>query len=69
MADETKAKDAGRMRCPTCNCAHLRVAYTRHRGGKTIRVRECRHCGRRIATWEYVVGRGDNQPRDASTDM
>lgn len=46
--------------CPDCNCRHCFVIYTRprtdQRGGKTIRRRECRNCGRRFLTTERVVG-------------
>lgn len=41
--------------CPDCGCAHLPVLYTRHRGGRTVRVRECRNCGRRIHTTERIT--------------
>ena len=41
--------------CPKCGCAHFRVIYTRRsHGGKIIRRRECRHCGRRVTTHESV---------------
>jgi hypothetical protein len=33
-------------------------AYTRHRNKRTIRVRVCRHCGRRVITTEQVSGDG-----------
>ena len=43
--------------CPQCGCRYLWVAYTRpHRGGGLFRRRECRHCGRRITTWEKAIG-------------
>jgi hypothetical protein len=43
--------------CPACGCQHFFVIYTRRApGGKLIRRRECRHCGRRITTYEYVIG-------------
>lgn len=39
--------------CPRCGCGHFRVVYTRAKlGGRIMRRRECRHCGRRITTWE-----------------
>lgn len=44
--------------CPRCGCRHLRVIYGRPKpGGELMRVRECRHCGRRIITREKVMGR------------
>ncbi|MFW5832857.1 MAG: hypothetical protein ACOCYE_02015 [Pseudomonadota bacterium] len=45
-----------RLACPKCGCAHLPVRYTRHRDGYTQRVRECRHCQRRIITREKLAG-------------
>ena len=42
--------------CPTCGCRDLPVYYTRaRRGGKIVRVRTCRHCGRRVLTTERVA--------------
>jgi len=39
--------------CRGCGCRHFRVIYTRPvRGGKIMRRRECRNCGKRITTWE-----------------
>jgi transcriptional regulator NrdR family protein len=43
--------------CQRCGCGHFRVIYTRPtRGGRIIRRRECRHCGRRVLTAEEVRG-------------
>ena len=41
------------LECPDCGCAHLPVHYTRKRNGHILRVRLCRHCGRRIVTREH----------------
>ena len=38
--------------CPRCGCHHLPVVYTRQRHGYILRLRECRHCGKRIRTQE-----------------
>ncbi|MCK4873621.1 MAG: hypothetical protein KAS72_12940 [Phycisphaerales bacterium] len=47
------ANDEG-LSCHTCGYRHLPVLYAR-RGLRMIRrVRECRHCGRRITTRERV---------------
>jgi len=44
--------------CPKCGCRHFEVVYTRASpGGKIIRRRECRHCGKRITTWEREIGK------------
>lgn len=66
MSTSTSAapKDNGQaagLACPNCGCRHLPVVYTRHRHGRTIRVRECRHCQRRIQTYEQIVGSGGSR--------
>jgi len=39
--------------CRQCGCCHFRVIYTRPAWGSCIlRRRECRHCGKRVTTWE-----------------
>ena len=39
--------------CRHCGCRHFRVIYTRPAwGGRILRRRECRHCGKRLTTWE-----------------
>lgn len=44
--------------CRSCGCRFFRVLYTRAKfGGKIMRRRECRHCGRRLTTWEQLIGR------------
>lgn len=43
--------------CRSCGCRHFRVLYTRRAwGGKLLRRRECRHCGRRLTTSETRLG-------------
>lgn len=43
--------------CPHCGCRHFQVLYTRRAmGGKLLRRRACRHCGRRITTSETRLG-------------
>ncbi len=43
------------LECPDCGCAHFRVLYTRRAlGGRLLRRRECRYCGRRITTYELT---------------
>jgi hypothetical protein len=55
-AMERRGRDEqGRLACPTCGCHHLPVYYNKHRGGVHIRVRICRHCGRRVTTWERAI--------------
>jgi hypothetical protein len=40
--------------CPDCGCAVLYVVYTRQRASHVFRLRECRYCGRRVATRERI---------------
>ena len=44
------------LECPDCGCAHFRVLYTRPAwGGRLLRRRMCRHCGRRVTTYEQTT--------------
>jgi transcription elongation factor Elf1 len=40
------------LECRHCGCRDLRVLYTRQRPRSIMRVRVCRHCGRRVVTRE-----------------
>jgi len=43
--------------CSKCGCQHFWVVYTRASwGGRIVRRRECRHCGRRVTTIERSLG-------------
>ncbi len=50
---ERKDRNQG-IECPRCGCRHLPVLYTRRRFGRIVRVRRCRHCGRRVVTSEAI---------------
>ncbi len=60
MSDHTETKKPAERRgleCPRCGCGHFRVLYTRRAwGGRILRRRECRHCGRRMTTYEREAG-------------
>ncbi len=44
------------LECPDCGCMHFRVLYTRRAwGGRLLRRRTCRHCGRRVTTYEQIA--------------
>ena len=50
-------QDQRGMECRCCSCRHFRVIYTRSAwGGRIMRRRECRHCGKRMTTWEQPIG-------------
>lgn len=57
MSENPARKDTRGIECPSCGCRHLYVLYTRHRATAIVRVRQCRHCQRRVVTYERVVGR------------
>jgi hypothetical protein len=50
---ESSAPEKRGLECPACGCRHFHVLYTRAAlGGRILRRRECRHCGRRVTTYE-----------------
>ncbi|MDB5310689.1 MAG: hypothetical protein JWO38_4891 [Gemmataceae bacterium] len=51
VTDLTYKEQAG-LACPVCSNIRLKVKYTRHRIGGTVRVKACTHCGHRIRTIE-----------------
>ena len=55
LSDLQNRNPDGGLQCPKCGCRHLPAQYTRRRPGHTMRVRICRHCGRRITTREQVI--------------
>jgi transcriptional regulator NrdR family protein len=53
--EAVEVQDEPGLQCPQCGCRHLPVTYTRPKpGGRIMRVRNCRHCGRRVVTFERV---------------
>lgn len=47
------AQDKRGLECRHCRCRHFRVIYSRPTlGGRIVRRRECRHCGKRVSTVE-----------------
>lgn len=40
------------LACPRCGCRHMYTVETRSTPHRIIRTRECRHCGRRMKTYE-----------------
>jgi hypothetical protein len=57
LADyQVAARGPAGLVCPDCGCRHFFVVYTRQKEGHIERRRECRHCGRRITTWEREIG-------------
>jgi len=46
---QTGTKQDYGLQCRDCGCKHFRVIYTRpYHGGRIMRRRECRLCGRRL---------------------
>lgn len=56
MSEAQAPKTVRGIECPSCGCRQLFVLYTRHRVSTIVRVRRCRHCHRRIVTYERMVG-------------
>jgi transcriptional regulator NrdR family protein len=45
------------IRCPRCGCGHLKTTHTEPlRNGRIRRRKVCRHCGRKIVTFEGTSG-------------
>lgn len=38
--------------CRQCGCRHFYTIYTRPKAGYVMRLKRCRHCGRRMVTRE-----------------
>ncbi|MBN1846105.1 MAG: hypothetical protein JW810_10510 [Sedimentisphaerales bacterium] len=58
LSDKQLLNDQHGLECSTCGCRHFRVLYTRRAwGGRLVRRRQCRHCGKRIITWEKQIGK------------
>jgi hypothetical protein len=57
--------------CRNCGCQHFEVLYTRPTwGGRLMRRRACRHCGRRITTHEQTADTmRDSIPPSGSTGV
>ena len=54
---ENRSQEKRGLECPKCGCKDLRVVYRRAKpGGRVLRRRECRHCGRRMSTYEKAAG-------------
>jgi transcriptional regulator NrdR family protein len=48
------AADKRGLECSKCGCRHFEVVYTRPKTAQIVRLRECRHCGKRVLTRERV---------------
>ena len=55
-SNETIQKSTRGLECSKCGCQHFFVIYVRAASGHRImRRRECRHCGKRITTYEQAT--------------
>ena len=54
MANEPKNSETKfqSLECPRCGCRHMYTVETKSTPHRIIRIRQCRHCGRRIKTYE-----------------
>jgi transcriptional regulator NrdR family protein len=52
----TKRDEVGIV-CPQCGCRHFYTTHTEPlRDGRIRRRKECRHCGRKLVTFESTTG-------------
>ena len=55
---DVKVKPTKGLVCRVCGGQSFRVIYTRRAdGGRLMRRRECKRCGRRFTTWESAAYR------------
>lgn len=51
------AEAAKGLVCRACGCRHFEMMHTRRAlGNRVMRRRACRHCGRRMMTYELPAG-------------
>ncbi len=56
MKHVSAEKSSRGIECPKCGCRHFYTTHTEPLGdGRIRRRKECRHCGRRIVTYETPV--------------
>lgn len=63
MSERTDGGAAERgIECPRCGCRHFYTTRTEPMlDGRIRRRKECRHCGRRIITYEVPIWMKDKQ--------
>jgi transcriptional regulator NrdR family protein len=53
MNDALPNREGLGLSCPQCGCRHFKTTHTEPlRNGKIRRRKQCRHCGRKIVTFE-----------------
>jgi transcriptional regulator NrdR family protein len=56
MNSATQQSFSSGIRCPQCGCCHFYTTHTEPlRDGRIRRRKQCRHCGRRIVTYEVAI--------------
>jgi hypothetical protein len=56
-ADAKPEAEPRGLRCPRCNCGDWRTIDTRPApAGRVRRYKACRHCGKRVVTFEVMAG-------------
>jgi transcriptional regulator NrdR family protein len=54
-ASRPKRDEVG-IRCPRCGCRHFKTSHTEPlRDGRVRRRKVCRHCGRKVVTFEQTA--------------
>ena len=65
--EEIAHRDAGII-CPTCGCRHFYTTHTEPlRDGRIRRRKVCRHCGRKVLTYESAAGKDRSADELSST--
>jgi transcriptional regulator NrdR family protein len=58
MSPPDNTRSARGLECPRCGCRHFYTTHTEPlRDGRIRRRKECRHCGRKIVTYEALASR------------
>lgn len=53
MKQPAKPRSQRGISCPQCGCCHFYTTHTEPlRDGRVRRRKECRHCGRKVVTYE-----------------
>jgi ribosomal protein L33 len=64
MTATRPARDELGIRCPRCGCRHFYTTNTEPlRDGRIRRRKFCRHCGRKVVTFETILAAGDGRDR------
>jgi DNA-directed RNA polymerase subunit RPC12/RpoP len=58
MSDTARSDDNTEVQgieCPRCGCGHFSTGWVRHKNKMVVRRRDCRHCGKKVMTYEQTA--------------